>query len=181
MKMIAYTLGLLAAASATASQAALVEQSYLFEGILNDGSKVVTGGFTLLQDADTQAATLRAIDFTIGSTVYTTTTAFLSPNNVTGSKDAFILWGDVNNPYGQGVQGTTEDFYFTFNPFILATWDLAYSEIGLPVKHSTGSNLTLVLAPGAVPEPATWAMMIAGFGLVGTAMRRRARATVRFA
>jgi hypothetical protein len=26
---------------------------------------------------------------------------------------------------------------------------------------------------GAVPEPATWAMMIAGFGLVGGAMRRR--------
>lgn len=26
---------------------------------------------------------------------------------------------------------------------------------------------------GAVPEPATWAMMIAGFGLVGSALRRR--------
>ena len=32
---------------------------------------------------------------------------------------------------------------------------------------------------GAVPEPATWAMMIAGFGLVGGAMRRR-RTTVAF-
>lgn len=27
--------------------------------------------------------------------------------------------------------------------------------------------------PSAVPEPATWAMMLAGFGLVGTTMRRR--------
>ncbi|MEI6882826.1 MAG: PEPxxWA-CTERM sorting domain-containing protein [Bacteroidota bacterium] len=27
--------------------------------------------------------------------------------------------------------------------------------------------------PGAVPEPASWALMIAGFGLTGTAMRRR--------
>jgi hypothetical protein len=26
---------------------------------------------------------------------------------------------------------------------------------------------------GAVPEPATWAMMIGGFGMVGGAMRRR--------
>lgn len=33
---------------------------------------------------------------------------------------------------------------------------------------------------GAVPEPAAWAMMVAGFGLVGTSMRRR-RATIRFA
>jgi len=32
----------------------------------------------------------------------------------------------------------------------------------------------------AVPEPATWAMMIGGFGLVGAAMRRR-RASIRFA
>lgn len=30
----------------------------------------------------------------------------------------------------------------------------------------------------AVPEPATWAMMIAGFGLVGLAVRRRRSATV---
>ena len=35
----------------------------------------------------------------------------------------------------------------------------------------------------AVPEPATWAMMIAGFGLAGAAMRRRraAKITVRYA
>ncbi|MFA7439489.1 MAG: PEPxxWA-CTERM sorting domain-containing protein [Sphingomonadaceae bacterium] len=30
-----------------------------------------------------------------------------------------------------------------------------------------------------IPEPATWAMMIAGFGLVGTAARRRRDASVR--
>lgn len=34
--------------------------------------------------------------------------------------------------------------------------------------------------PAAVPEPATWAMFIGGFGLVGGAMRRR-RIAVRFA
>lgn len=35
----------------------------------------------------------------------------------------------------------------------------------------------------AIPEPATWAMMILGFGVLGGAMRRqrRVRATVRFA
>ncbi|MBA2466428.1 MAG: PEPxxWA-CTERM sorting domain-containing protein, partial [Sphingomonas sp.] len=27
--------------------------------------------------------------------------------------------------------------------------------------------------PGAVPEPATWAMMLIGFGATGAAMRRR--------
>lgn len=36
-----------------------------------------------------------------------------------------------------------------------------------------GDSFSLVVSAGAVPEPATWAMMIAGFGLVGSAMRRR--------
>lgn len=35
-------------------------------------------------------------------------------------------------------------------------------------------------APGAVPEPASWAMMVGGFGLVGTAMRRSRRTSVSF-
>ncbi|MEG3125545.1 PEPxxWA-CTERM sorting domain-containing protein [Sphingomonas sp. GB1N7] len=46
-------------------------------------------------------------------------------------------------------------------------------------------NITLgsATAGGAVPEPATWAMMLMGFGMVGYALRRRAKVTtgVRFA
>jgi uncharacterized protein YjiK len=34
---------------------------------------------------------------------------------------------------------------------------------------------------GAVPEPASWAMMIAGFGMLGATMRQRKASTVRFA
>jgi PEP-CTERM motif len=34
---------------------------------------------------------------------------------------------------------------------------------------------------GAVPEPANWALMIAGFGLIGGAMRRKSRATLQAA
>ena len=34
---------------------------------------------------------------------------------------------------------------------------------------------------GMVPEPAAWAMMILGFGLIGGAMRRRQTATVAYA
>ncbi|MBB6506204.1 hypothetical protein F4693_003201 [Sphingomonas endophytica] len=45
-------------------------------------------------------------------------------------------------------------------------------------SHMSIDNLT-VNAAGAVPEPATWAMMVAGFGVAGAALRRRSRATVR--
>lgn len=46
-----------------------------------------------------------------------------------------------------------------------------------------GAALDNVSVEAVVPEPATWAMMILGFGLVGGAMRRRsaARPALRFA
>jgi hypothetical protein len=36
------------------------------------------------------------------------------------------------------------------------------------------------LLPGAVPEPASWAMMVGGFGLLGSTMRNRRRVNVSF-
>jgi hypothetical protein len=36
--------------------------------------------------------------------------------------------------------------------------------------------VTRVDVPGAIPEPGTWAMLIAGFGLVGATLRRQRRA-----
>lgn len=36
-------------------------------------------------------------------------------------------------------------------------------------------------AVAAVPEAATWAMMLAGFGIIGTSLRRRRRTSVAFA
>jgi hypothetical protein len=37
----------------------------------------------------------------------------------------------------------------------------------------SGHDYSSTVAAGAVPEPATWAMMIAGYGLLGAAARRR--------
>jgi hypothetical protein len=47
----------------------------------------------------------------------------------------------------------------------------------------SGGTLTISAVNSAVPEPATWAMMILGMGAVGYAMRRRQKVTakVRFA
>ena len=40
------------------------------------------------------------------------------------------------------------------------------------------SEINVNFEVSAVPEPATWAMMIAGFGLAGAALRRRSKAAV---
>ena len=37
-------------------------------------------------------------------------------------------------------------------------------------------DVSFAAAGGGVPEASTWAMLIAGFGLVGAAMRRRSAA-----
>lgn len=52
----------------------------------------------------------------------------------------------------------------------------------------TGSNafnlttgMSFSAATGAVPEPATWAMMLLGMGMVGGAMRRKSKVTTKVA
>lgn len=45
--------------------------------------------------------------------------------------------------------------------------------------YTAGSQLQIALT--AVPEPATWGLMIVGFGMVGGALRRRTNATPAFA
>jgi hypothetical protein len=47
---------------------------------------------------------------------------------------------------------------------------------GFYVSTTDGALGRGALTVGAVPEPASWAMLIAGFGLVGAAARRRRRA-----
>lgn len=42
---------------------------------------------------------------------------------------------------------------------------------------TTNYNFETAAVPGAVPEPASWLMMILGFGLVGAGMRRRIRSS----
>ena len=51
-----------------------------------------------------------------------------------------------------------------------ADFNAADADDGLAIDDF---SLTPTLAAAAVPEPASWAMMIAGFTLAGTAMRRR--------
>lgn len=50
---------------------------------------------------------------------------------------------------------------------------------GYVADNASGSaytNYAFIESTGAVPEPASWALMIIGFGLTGAAMRRRAAA-----
>lgn len=97
--------------------------------------------------------------------------------------------GGTTTPF----QVTSTDGGFFTRPFTTATLDyvatstltpisftlLATNEIGLignndPLLDGISFEQIAVGTP-AVPEPATWAMMIAGIGAVGSVMRRNAR------
>lgn len=71
------------------------------------------------------------------------------------------------------------DFAFTGSPINFAAGPVSLVVNGL--QFGEGSYSGVIAAVAAVPEPATWAMMIGGFGMIGGVMRRRAYKTkVRF-
>jgi len=68
-----------------------------------------------------------------------------------------------------------------FNPNTNDTYKVTLTVTGLDSGTQSLTTYAQVgTGAGAVPEPASWAMMLGGFGLVGGAMRRR-KAAVRFA
>jgi hypothetical protein len=79
---------------------------------------------------------------------------------------AGVLGGSVGNPLFISITFRQGD------PTINGNFN------GLPFQAISAGNLQLsVINLGAVPEPSSWAMLIAGFGLVGAAARRRRVAT----
>ena len=56
---------------------------------------------------------------------------------------------------------------------------MSYSPLTLEVGGS--DDFTYELSTSAIPEPATWALMIAGFGLAGAGLRRRRFASAVYA
>jgi hypothetical protein len=63
---------------------------------------------------------------------------------------------------------------YLFNVTVGANSTLSFSFRNTPDFYSL-DNVVVERLGAAVPEPDTWAMLIAGFGLTGAAMRRRRR------
>jgi hypothetical protein len=91
--------------------------------------------------------------------------------------------GNPPNAWGLVWDGDFIDIVFDLEPF-------DYQSLSYSLVASSGStelafafynepsyflldNISLTADSGAIPEPASWALMIAGFGLVGSTLRRR--------
>jgi hypothetical protein len=83
--------------------------------------------------------------------------------------------GFGNGPFG--VCASTPFFgvspSFTVNNIVASNPGGVSVFAGIGTSVITTTNFALTYSFSAVPEPATWAMMLIGFGAVGSAMRRR--------
>lgn len=103
--------------------------------------------------------------------------------------------GDYNGDGGQAshwqAPGTCDNLLGIMNPYLCGGTSSIITGLDLAAFDAMGWNLsfdvlanpnyslsTQQIAAAAVPEPATWAMMIVGFGMAGGALRRR-RATTK--
>lgn len=87
-------------------------------------------------------------------------------------------------PYGALVGKIGNTYKLLGTSFNGPAWDTGALQLFYWDSNSGDNRNAVDVAIAAVPEPATWAMMIFGFALAGFAMRRRAyrdvKTTVRF-
>jgi hypothetical protein len=87
-----------------------------------------------------------------------------------------VHYGKGNGPVNNNGGVTA---FYRFNAGTnLDTISFTNGSISSVALYATGSALN---TPDAVPEPATWAMMVGGFALIGAAARRRPRSSPGFA
>jgi hypothetical protein len=133
----------------------------------------ISGTFTVLIDDFAKTAVLQALSLTVGPTSFD---ANNSAAVVSGNR---LIIGEGNPTASLDLTGTREDFNISFRIADAGDGEFTYTATGFPGRSFTDSNPTITLLSrqviSAIPEPATWAMMLVGFGAVGYSMRKRTR------
>jgi hypothetical protein len=160
--------------------------AYDFEGLAAHEIEEVLGRITGLQSTSAAWGTpfdlYRYASVGVSSFSYTAS-AYFSINGGATNLGGFNISGGGDRSDWRAVTGVSDlqDAYFsTGKAFGLTTNDLvALDALGWGVSKVT--TMPLLSMPGtlspisgaAVPEPAAWSMLIAGFGLIGGLLRRR--------
>lgn len=121
-----------------------------------------------------------AAGFTTGFSFFYTSSTAASVTVYSGLNGTGTLLASIPllAQYNVGCTGDPSGDFCNFTPVGVSFAGTAMSANFNGTAGQTGfDNITIgsAQAGGAVPEPATWAMMLIGFGAVGYAMRRRPR------
>ena len=136
----------------------------------------VSGTFGNANVTNTPFVDRYLFDLGAGLLSFTLTTAFTGSDGSPQDIDFNLVrinapgaGGFTNVPLARG----TDEFYSIRNLSVDAgQYALRLAGSG-PRNLNASYSGTLNFSAAAVPEPATWALMLAGFGMVGFAMRRR--------
>jgi hypothetical protein len=166
--------GALLSLSAAAAQASTFYQTFDLTG-----TNVATEGEFTLDDATLGLGYYTVTGVVGNQTLGATTTAitgisaYASADNHFGTASPFVSfsgvsWATATNAFNWYLSGNSTQYELAFSEntggFEDGLHPLADIRVGAVTDHSTF---------GAVPEPASWALMILGFGGVGATLRRR--------
>lgn len=124
----------------------------------------------------TVEATLKLQDYTLGSNIQSANVKNFSY----GGSNLFASYMLNSSSYVSGMMGASGAYLYiqtlpNNSPYYFHSHSAGYWTTGteVPADYGNAGNWTSVSQ--AVPEPTIWAMFISGFGLIGTALRRRAK------
>ena len=138
----------------------------LFAGQTLTGTALVTRTVTL---PATIGSTPTWYDFELGSTAVTAGGIYTAVLSSGSSRVGPVLGPDINIFTGAELSG---DAYVPGRALFTRE---VYPNCPLTGNCDLNFRVTGTAAATAVPEPASWAMMVGGFALAGAALRRRAR------
>ncbi|MBS0504151.1 MAG: PEPxxWA-CTERM sorting domain-containing protein [Proteobacteria bacterium] len=135
-----------------------------------------TGNFAAVRSGGSYTvnfAATNALSFVLGSLDTYNTVTLLYEDGTSQSYAGGQIINDLSFPSGNQISGETNGvvtYTVTSGPLLT----------GLTFSSSSDSFEfdNLAVAAAAVPEPAAWALLIGGFGLVGMSARRRTRMSV---
>ena len=120
-------------------------------------------------------ANTAGFDFASGFTAFSFTTGVFTASTVS----VYSGLGGLGTLLGSVVVSDPPASPTAFAPFSVSFTGTGKSVVVTSIAGSFGwDDLRLEVAGSAVPEPRSWTMLIAGFGLVGAAARRRRHTAV---
>ena len=182
--LAAATLGVAAPALAGPLDGATVHAQYLFPtqgSIYQDFGETTVSGDTIIAsslgnvggvDLHATGSNLTAL-FNQGYSTYWTSIGF----------NGFVVFDDTNTVgaiTGVSINGATNMSGFDMSRISFDADHIFVNWQGLALNQGTVVSLDISSSGGAVPEPASWALMLGGFGAIGGAMRSRRKAAVSF-
>lgn len=143
-----------------------------FSGPEKNGEHINGGGFSITVPSFLTGDP----SFTADSLTHCTVSTTMQPTG--GSCTVQDFYSNPARDYlGFGTDTALNPLSWTYYSFASGAFSAAGTYTSLsPLEEKTGQIVVELLADvdtPAVPEPATWAMMLAGLGVVGGAMRRR--------